>query len=120
MTANGRKRQEVKEFPPIENTLSTASLLTDLLPQLSMQTDDSLMRRNRTAIIGNFDDDGYLVASFDELAAMGSWPVKSFQRALKSSRASIRRAAARDLAGTFLLFQLHNWDSATPRLMVCH
>ena len=36
-----RAPQEVKELPPIENTLSTASSLADhLMWQLSMQTDD--------------------------------------------------------------------------------
>ena len=40
-----RAPQEVKELPPIENTLSTASSLSDhLMWQLSMQTDDPLMR----------------------------------------------------------------------------
>ena len=36
-----------------------------------MQSDDSLVRDIGSAIIGNLDDDGYLVASFDEIAAMG-------------------------------------------------
>ena len=40
--------QEVRELPPIENTLSTASSLTDhLMWQLSMQTDDSIDPRHR-------------------------------------------------------------------------
>src|SRR5881392_623412 len=40
-----RAPQEVKELPPIENTLSTTSSLSDhLMWQLSMQTDDPLMR----------------------------------------------------------------------------
>jgi RNA polymerase sigma-54 factor len=40
-----RTPTEVKELPPIENTLSTAASLSDhLLWQLSMQTDDPLMR----------------------------------------------------------------------------
>src|SRR5437899_3976445 len=60
--------QEIKELPPIENTLSTVSSLTDhLMWQLSMQTDDSIVRDIGAAIIGNLDDDGYLVASFEEL-----------------------------------------------------
>jgi RNA polymerase sigma-54 factor len=76
--------QEVKELPPIENTLSTASSLSDhLMWQLSMQTEDSTQRDIGAAIIGNLDDDGYLVASFDELAAMGPWPVGDVERALK-------------------------------------
>src|ERR1700752_5193145 len=78
-----RAPQEIKELPPIENTLSTASSLADhLMWQLSMQTDDSLIREIGSAIIGNLDDDGYLVASFDELAAMGPWPVDQVERAL--------------------------------------
>jgi len=55
---------EVKELPPIENTLSTAPSLSDhLLWQLSMQTDESLTRDIGEAIIGNLDDDGQLVAT---------------------------------------------------------
>src|SRR6266508_5812620 len=76
--------QEVKELPPIENTLSTSSSLSDhLLWQLSMQTDDTAARDIGSAIIGNLDDDGYLVASFEELAAMGPWPIAEVERALK-------------------------------------
>src|SRR6185295_3648519 len=76
-----RAPQEVKELPPIENTLSTSSSLSDhLLWQLSMQTDDALMREIGSAIVGNLNDDGYLVASFDELAAMGPWPVNEVER----------------------------------------
>src|SRR5579872_6601609 len=79
-----RAPQEIKELPPIENTLSTAGSLSDhLLWQLSMQSDDSLVRDIGSAIIGNLDDDGYLVASFDELAAMGGWPVAEVERALR-------------------------------------
>src|SRR5436189_1703359 len=78
-----RVPQEMKELPPIENTLSTASSLADhLMWQLSMQTDEPLMREIGSAIIGNLDDDGYLVASFDELAAMGPWPVPTVEQAL--------------------------------------
>src|SRR5258706_9806495 len=67
-----RAPQEVKELPPIENTLSTASSLADhLMWQLSMQTDDALMREIGSAIIGNPDDHGDLVASFHAPRAMG-------------------------------------------------
>src|ERR1051325_11321049 len=79
-----RAPQEIKELPPIENTLSTSTSLADhLLWQLSMQTDNPLLREIGSAIVGNLDDDGYLVASFDELAAMGPWPGKEVERALK-------------------------------------
>ena len=89
-----RAPQEVKELPPIENTLSTASSLSDhLMWQLSMQSDDSALREIGSAIIGNLDDDGYLVASSEELAAMGPWPVGDVERALKlvQSRSEERR-----------------------------
>src|SRR5512139_3200430 len=69
-----RAQQEVRELPPIENTLSTTSSLADHLEwQLSLQADDDIVREIGSAIIGNLDDDGYLVASLDEIAAMGPW-----------------------------------------------
>src|SRR4029078_9199989 len=78
-----RAPQEIKELPPIENTSATASSLSDhLMWQLSMQTDEPLLRDIGSAIVGNLDDDGYLVASFDELAAMGPSPVHQGGRGL--------------------------------------
>src|SRR6202158_490924 len=68
-----RAPQEVKELPPIENTLSTSSSLSaHLMWQLSMQSDDSALREIGSAIVGNLDDDGYLVASFDEVRGVGA------------------------------------------------
>ena len=65
-----RAPQEFKELPPIENTLSTSgSLAGHLTWQFSLQTDDDLIREIGSAIIGNLDDDGYLVASVEEIAA---------------------------------------------------
>jgi len=100
-----RAPQEVKELPPIENTLSTATSLADhLMWQLSMQTDDPLMREIGSAIIGNLDDDGYLVASFDELGAMGPWPVAEVERALRLVQTfDPTGVAARDLQECLLL-----------------
>jgi RNA polymerase sigma-54 factor len=71
--------REVKELPPIENAISTQSSLTEHLTwQVSLQTkdDDPLVREIGSAIIGNLDDDGYLVATVEEIAAMGDWPIK--------------------------------------------
>ena len=79
-----RTPSEVKELPPIENTLSTTGSLSDhLLWQLSLQTSDDRLREIGRAIIGNLDDDGYLVASVEEIAAMGEWPVADVERALQ-------------------------------------
>jgi RNA polymerase sigma-54 factor len=79
-----RTPQEVKELPPIENTLSTTGSLADHLRwQLSLQTDDEQLREIGDAIIGNLDDDGYLVASVEEIAQMGDWPIAEVERALQ-------------------------------------
>ena len=78
-----RTPREVKELPPIENTLSTVSSLADHVSwQLSLLTDDGLIRKIGTAIVGNLNDDGYLVASIDEIAAMGKWPETEVERVL--------------------------------------
>jgi RNA polymerase sigma-54 factor len=79
-----RTPSEVKELPPIENTLSTAASLADhLMWQLSLQTEDEKLKEIGGAIVGNLDDDGYLVASVEEIAAMGDWPVADVERALQ-------------------------------------
>ena len=78
-----RMPTEIKELPPIENTLSSVSSLTDhLLWQLTAQVDDDASRDIAQAIIGNLDDDGYFVASIDEIAAMGAWSVPEVERVL--------------------------------------
>jgi RNA polymerase sigma-54 factor len=79
-----RTPSEVKELPPIENTLSSAASLADhLLWQLSLQTEDESVKEIGRAIVGNLDDDGYLVASVEEIAAMGEWPVADVEKALQ-------------------------------------
>src|SRR4051794_6127722 len=104
-----RAPQEVRELPPIENTLSTSTSLTDhLMWQLSMQTDEPIVRDIGSAIIGNLDDDGYLVASSDELAAMGPWPVGDVERGLKTVQGfDPVGVAARDLQECLLLQLRH-------------
>ncbi|HNV02211.1 MAG TPA: RNA polymerase factor sigma-54 [Vicinamibacterales bacterium] len=79
-----RAPQEVRELPPIENTLSTTSTLTDHLEwQLSLQAAVDEVRAIGEAIIGNLDDDGYLVASVDEIAAMGDWSADRVESTLQ-------------------------------------
>ena len=78
--------REIRELPPIENTLSTAGALADhLMWQLSLQPgdDEPLLRDIGSAIIGNLDDDGYLVASVGEIAAMGDWDTGDVERLLR-------------------------------------
>ena len=111
-----RTPTEVKELPPIENTLSTVASLSDhLLWQLSMQTDEPLMRAIGEAIIGNLDDDGYLVATDEELAAMGPWPTDEVERALVLvQRFDPIGVAARDLQESLLLQLRHLGMAGTP------
>ena len=111
-----RAAQEVRELPPIENTLSTASSLSDhLMWQLSMQTNEPAMREIGSAIVGNLDDDGYLVASFEELAAMGSWPVATVEQALTLVQSfDPTGVAARDLQECLLLQLRHVGLAGTP------
>ena len=113
---SARALREVKELPPIENTLSTSSSLADHLTwQLSVRTDDELLREIGVAIIGNLDEDGYLVASIEEIAAMGSWPAAEVERVL----ALIQEfdpigVAARDLRECLLLQLRHYGLDAAP------
>jgi RNA polymerase sigma-54 factor len=116
--------QEVKELPPIENTLSTGSSLTDhLYWQLSLQTSDELLREIGSAILGNLDDDGYLVASLDEIAAMGPWDTADVQRALALVQSfDPIGVAARDLQECLLLQIRHLGleDTPTEKIVADH
>jgi len=104
-----RAPREVKELPPIENTLSTQSSLADHLEwQLSLQTEDPLVREIGLAIIGNLDDDGYLVASAEEIAAMSNWTPEDVERALAVVQGfDPVGVAARDLQECLLLQIAH-------------
>jgi RNA polymerase sigma-54 factor len=119
-----RLPQEVRELPPIENTLSTGSSLSDhLMWQLSMQVDDPLMRDIGIAIIGNLDDDGYLVASVDEIAQMGNWPLADVERTLAVvQHFDPTGVAARDLQECLVLQlrQLGLQDTPTERIVSEH
>jgi RNA polymerase sigma-54 factor len=78
-----RQPQEVKELPPIENTLSSKGSLADhLMWQLNLQAADDETREIGAAIIGNIDEDGYLVASVNEISALGPWDMSAVEQAL--------------------------------------
>ena len=111
-----RTPAEVKELPPIENTLSTTGSLSDhLLWQLSMQTEEDLITEIGRAIIGNLDDDGYLVASVGEIAGMGDWPVSDVERALVHVQSfDPIGVAARDLQECLWLQLRHLGFEGTP------
>ena len=111
-----RTPTEVKELPPIENTLSTAASLSDhLLWQLSMQTNEPALRTIGEAIIGNLDDDGYLVATVDELSSMGPWATADVESALKLVQSlDPIGVAARDLQESLLLQLRHIRVTGAP------
>jgi RNA polymerase sigma-54 factor len=115
-----RAPQEIRELPPIENTLSTSSSLADHLTwQLSLQTDDELIREIGNAIIGNLNEDGYLVASVDEIAAMGNWPKGEVERVLALlQRFDPIGVAARDLQECLLLQLRHLGLEGTPSELI--
>ncbi len=119
-----RAPQEVKELPPIENTLSTSSSLTDHLEwQLSLQADAGPIREIGEAIIGNLDSDGYLVASVDEIALMGPWPVDDVERALRLIQDfDPIGVAARDLQEclTLQIKHLHLEGTPTEQIVTEH
>ena len=111
-----RQPQAVKELPPIENTLSSKSSLADhLMWQLNLQTADQQLRDIGAAIVGNIDDDGYLVASVDELANLGPWDIAEVERALDHvQHFDPIGVAARDLQECLLLQLRHMGLAGTP------
>src|SRR5438270_6518776 len=65
--------EEHDEFP-IENTLTRPPNLTDHLTwQLSMSDASPIVKEIGAFIIGNIDEDGYLRATVDEIAAAGPY-----------------------------------------------
>ena len=111
-----RQPQEVKELPPIENTLSTKSSLADhLMWQLSLQIHEEQAREIGAAIVGNIDEDGYLVASVNEIADLGGWDVGDVEKTLERVQAfDPIGVAARDLQECLLLQIRHLGLSGTP------
>ena len=92
-----------------------ASLSDHLLWQLSLQTDDERLKEIGRAILGNLDDDGYLVASVEEIAAMGEWPVADVERALQHVQTfDPIGVAARDLQECLWLQIRHLGLEGTP------
>jgi RNA polymerase sigma-54 factor len=82
---------------------------------LQMQAEEPQMREIGSAIIGNLDDDGYLVASVEEIAAMGEWPVADVERALQRVQTfDPIGVAARDLQECLWLQIRHLGLEGTP------
>ncbi len=78
-----RAESEEYEARPLDAVLTKPQSLSDhLLWQLDMTVVAPLQKEIARAIIGNIDDDGYLQASLEELAAMGPYASEEVERAL--------------------------------------
>ncbi len=85
MSYSPQFRAESEEFEarPLDAVLSKPQNLSDhLLWQLDMTVTASRQKEIGRAIIGNLDDDGYLQASLEEIAAMGPYAPDEVERAL--------------------------------------
>ncbi len=83
----------------------------------------TLIREIGDAIIGNLDDDGYLVASVDEIASMGPWPVDKVEEALRLIQSfDPIGVAARDLQEclTLQIKHLHLEGTPTEKIVTEH
>ncbi len=116
-TATGRtRRRKSKSFRRSRTPSPRLLRLSDhLLWQLSLLPDDEQVRDIGSAIIGNLNDDGMLVASLEEIAAMGPWPVEAVERTLKVVQGfDPIGVAARDLQECLLLQLRHIGLEGTP------
>src|SRR3984957_11893378 len=76
------EREEV-EKPSFEKFLSSASSLADHLEwQLSVAICTEEVRKIAETIIGNLDENGYLMATLDEIAASGNFSMEDVEDAL--------------------------------------
>src|SRR5215475_11645947 len=99
--------QEDREDLPFENMVRSVSSLTDHLDeQLRYASDDPLVRRIGTEIIGNLDEDGYLRASDEEIAQRCETTVEEVAKVLKLVQAFDPPGVAARLIQECLLIQL--------------
>src|SRR5581483_6174208 len=91
------------------------SLADHLQWQLSLSTDDARVLDIGMAIIGNLADDGYLMASVDEIAAMGNWTAPEVEAVLtRIQQFDPVGVAARDLQECLTLQLRHLGMAGTP------
>ena len=74
---------ETVELPSFENFLSSPTTLVDHLKwQLTMDQSDQRLERAIDAILGNLDENGYLTASLEEIAASGGGELSDLEETL--------------------------------------
>jgi RNA polymerase sigma-54 factor len=96
---------ESVEKPSFETFLSAPMTLCDhLRSQLSISVLDENVRDAAETIIGNLDEDGYLTASLEEIAASGDHSLEEVEAALRAVQGlDPAGVAARDLRECLLL-----------------
>ena len=101
---NPRMGEEHEEFP-IENTLTRPPNLTDHLAwQLGMSDASPTVKEIATFIIGNIDEDGYLRATSEEIAASGQYAPADVEKAISAIQSlDPIGVGARDLRECLLL-----------------
>ncbi|HEX7681011.1 MAG TPA: RNA polymerase factor sigma-54 [Thermoanaerobaculia bacterium] len=101
---NPRMGEEHEEFP-IENTLTRPPNLTDHLAwQLGMSDASPAVKEIGAFIIGNIDEDGYLRATNEEIAAAGPYDPADVEKAITSIQSlDPIGVGARDLRECLLL-----------------
>jgi len=101
---NPRMGEEHEEFP-IENTLTRPPNLTDHLAwQLGMSDASPAVKEIGAFIIGNIDEDGYLRATNEEIAASGPYDPADVEKAVTSIQSlDPIGVGARDLRECLLL-----------------
>ncbi len=101
---NPRMGEDHEEFP-IENTLTRPPNLTDHLAwQLGMSDASPVVKDIGAFIIGNIDEDGYLRASSEEIAAAGPYDPADVEKAIATIQSlDPIGVGARDLRECLLL-----------------
>ena len=95
--------------------LSAGLRVNATVADLSALRDDARALMDRVRFIGNVDDDGYLVASLDEIAALGDWQMDEVERALAHVQGfDPIGVAARDLQECLLLQLRHLGMTGSP------
>jgi RNA polymerase sigma-54 factor len=107
--------QEDRDDLPFENIVrSTSSLPDHLDEQLRLTTEDPVVRRIGTEIIGNLDDDGYLRAELGEIAERCGVGVGEVEKVLELVQAFDPPGVAARNIQECLLIQLRSDPNPDP------
>ena len=107
--------QEDRDDLPFENMVRSVSSLTDHLDeQLRFATEDPVVRRIGTEIIGNLDEDGYLRAELHEVAERCGVEVAEVEKVLAVVQAFDPPGVAARTVQECLLIQLRSDPNPDP------